>query len=888
MSASEFPLNKQKTSFTEEDFYYSEAVFTLPANNRSINAGRNPILSNWVSTPDNNGLLPQNGPSLLPPFESYQMEQINNFEAHPGAFAQSSNRFASFMPTAYLEDLHMVSLLKQPAIERDMGSSCSTSISGAKPASSEEVLPENPLEYQFITETSLDYRYSPEPVSRDRKSSIFFHHPTQSPGKGHFPSSPNLTLSDSRDLPILMSQPDHAAIPKLKRGGDKAACHKDRLNLVSQSKATCENRSVRDGEEEFSKFVSLLSKVTPQNACVFLVGCLKEYHQHITLKELFDLLYNGKAVKCEIASISQGSNAQNSESREMKRKGLKLCHLVVDTFRELQYDKYMGVSPMGLTQISSRNFNELLRNFLAIKIIFASIERVEDKFSWDVCISKQSLYKVYCILCQKLIQRHSTSSSCTAKSITISPPKLGRLFNLVYPDLIQKRLGRRGHSKFHYIGVKWNNEIVDKDIIGLIDHFDGSFNSTKVELNPKCEQGGISQISCATEHSISRLIKKSLISNESLSFQKPSYSFIDFSHKFPQENCSPRVSNSTPNSIPALTEWAKLSIRKSLGILKGYNTDLECVLQNLNIDSFACESKESFPRTVLQTMTLLSGISAPRKAYMNFYLVLLLSIFPIIVASDQEVSLEKKISIRNSVRKCITVLESESQNLESNDATSLRSVLRIMKRMVALNEMTSSKVKSSYPERVLKEMAHDLDLTDNIKAEVFNTRSALEETCIQSIIMSMNAYDFSFSDESSTAEDKDSIPTISAFVQTHKRSMLLFKEKILSLPSYADKTDLNYLDQDVPYRVFKIAVEIFHGFTLRDPSVLKFPIPLLAIISFHITNSIQHASFNHFSKRDPELSKEIFKSWWIFSAMLQEYMAIISEIVALKDTLECI
>ncbi|GEQ68308.1 hypothetical protein JCM33374_g1976 [Metschnikowia sp. JCM 33374] len=51
----------------------------------------------------------------------------------------------------------------------------------------------------------------------------------------------------------------------------------------------------------------------------------------------------------------------------------------------------------------------------------------------------------------------------------LGQPKIGVLTKLIYPGLFCKRLGRRGESKVHYIGWTWNESMVDKDTLSLLD-----------------------------------------------------------------------------------------------------------------------------------------------------------------------------------------------------------------------------------------------------------------------------------------------------------------------------------------------------------------------------------------------------------------------------------
>ncbi|GEQ72941.1 hypothetical protein JCM33374_g6629 [Metschnikowia sp. JCM 33374] len=160
----------------------------------------------------------------------------------------------------------------------------------------------------------------------------------------------------------------------------------------------------------------------------------------------------------------QTGNTDRPISRE-RLKALNLQRLVLESFKKPRKYQYGFLQNMFFCAV---NYHELQRSFLAVKILFEFIEKVEDKTQ---TLPRLSLYKVYCILCQKLIHKHPEISIPLSldRHLMLGQSKLGILIKLVHPDLIWKRLGRRGHSKTHYIGIRWNESMVDKDVTSLIN-----------------------------------------------------------------------------------------------------------------------------------------------------------------------------------------------------------------------------------------------------------------------------------------------------------------------------------------------------------------------------------------------------------------------------------
>ena len=118
-------------------------------------------------------------------------------------------------------------------------------------------------------------------------------------------------------------------------------------------------------------------------------------------------------------------------------------------------------------KLSSVNYHELLRTFLAIKVLLDILVQLEDPaLELDHTLPRLSIYKTYYIICQKLINAYPSASNTVGEQqkIILGQLKLGKLIKLVYPNLKIKRLGSRGESKYNYLGVEWNNYVVSDEI----------------------------------------------------------------------------------------------------------------------------------------------------------------------------------------------------------------------------------------------------------------------------------------------------------------------------------------------------------------------------------------------------------------------------------------
>ncbi|GEQ67609.1 hypothetical protein JCM33374_g1274 [Metschnikowia sp. JCM 33374] len=717
----------------------------------------------------------------------------------------------------------------------------------------------------------------------------FSNSPSQLPGNTSWVHTMHPINSDTLSLPVHMNQYENSSSHEIYRTLNQSPLPvTDQPNESNLGATISENKIIQEAEEAFDKFAPLLSTVSTQNFCVFLVECLRDYHQYIPLSDLFNLIYVNKGFDYEFSSVAQISPHETTESLELKLKSLKFCSVILKTFQSPLPQKGVEVLSNGGVRLSSASFHEFLRCFLGIKIIFSSIQKVDDSSVSHLVISRQSVYKLYYILCQRLLRSHPSIEPGISQHLILGPSKLGQLTNLVYPNIRTKRLGRRGDSKPHFIGYTWKESVLDSEILQLLElelpQLKEHFNQT-----PRKAEEPKSVKRAKTSHGVSESKSisdepQSMVSGSSV-FSKPIYSCVDLSYRFPESDCSPRDWKTTPNSIPSQSKWAYESMKKSLVALKVYNIDMNPLIENIKNGKFGADEMNSIPQAVFDATKTLSDVSAPNKAYLHLCLVVLLLLFPIIIASDEEVPSASKIQLRNSVKACVAKLQYERSSLVSIDRVGLETFTNILSKMVKLNEMTSCRVEVEYGERVLKEMVGDLEIAGRVSPESFTGKSPLEETYITSIVLAMNAYNFKIVEENTQTAQQDIIATISSLATTLQKTVMSTNRDMKMISPHAIQ-GLEHKVLDVPYEVFKLAVRDFHQITLKESAVLKLPMSLISFIMLHKSNAMQYSSFQDFGKRDPKLSRESFKCWWVFSSMYQEYMSMIAEVVALSKTLE--
>ncbi|KAI5949865.1 hypothetical protein KGF54_005342 [Candida jiufengensis] len=234
--------------------------------------------------------------------------------------------------------------------------------------------------------------------------------------------------------------------------------------------------------------LSELVHVDGSNINVYLLSAIYKINMPFPLDDFYNLLYNDEDNK---PFVSNFNFAQKMDRTPITPQGSSAFINIVDELLNTFKDpnlllEYFPDHEDKENKFGNINYHELLRTFLAIKILhdmMIQLPLTNDEDPQDYTIPRLSLYKTYFIICQKLIATYPSSSNTTneQQKLILGQSKLGKLIKLVYPNLLIKRLGSRGESKYNYLGVIWNEHIIDDtfkrlcedhDIPELIELFD--------------------------------------------------------------------------------------------------------------------------------------------------------------------------------------------------------------------------------------------------------------------------------------------------------------------------------------------------------------------------------------------------------------------------------
>ncbi|GEQ72957.1 hypothetical protein JCM33374_g6645 [Metschnikowia sp. JCM 33374] len=487
-----------------------------------------------------------------------------------------------------------------------------------------------------------------------------------------------------------------------------------------------------DVQESFTRLVPSLQTVHSGTFGTFLIEFLKESHDHVPLKDFYCILYTSDSQEyIRILEREKRHVAHHLDSKWLK--GIILQHLVLESFKSP--DTFQN-GLLRFSPLSTVNFHEFLRNFLAIKILFGFIQKVDDP---SQTLPRASIYKAYYIICQKLFLKYpeTSKSLCSPQSHILGQARVGILTKLMHPNLVCRRLGKRGQSKSHYIGLTCNESMVDEDTIRLVN-----------------------------------------------------LDITDLRDYFKN-----------------LSQPAKIKSESRVEVLKGHGVNLDPLIANIFEFVFSGNDQYLISDTVIYSIMVLSNRSSPREAFLHLYLVVLLLIFPVIVASDQEVTMSDKQQLRVAVKKlCYQGLK--------------------MKFPFCHAEL-------SHSEGVFKEMAQDIkSLT--ITASECGDVSPYEELFIKGTINALNAYSHELMANSATVSKMADVTNIHNIGKAFQKVALVATQAMSSIASGITDSELY---NDVPYQVFHLSAFFFHEVTLYSSKSCNYLYPVIPSFSI-IQNEI--------------------------------------------------
>lgn len=397
------------------------------------------------------------------------------------------------------------------------------------------------------------------------------------------------------------------------------------------------------------------------------------------------------------------------------------------------------------------NYHELLRTFLAIKILFDILIQLplnSPDEPQNYTIPRLSIYKTYYIICQKLILQYPSSSNTTneQQKLILGQSKLGKLIKLVYPNLLIKRLGSRGESKYNYLGVIWNENIVNDEVKDLCDNnelidLNDVFNGQRKQQQQQHHHQLLQLHSHHHHHSSSnnnnnnthdhRRRKSSKISittsrrnksfdekNQLETIVSPELSFIQSTSKFPTSSEFTILSDDNKSN----SNWFDLIKFKIYNKFNDYNISF-ITLQDIFLNNDNLLEKDSLLKNLINRLinpliesNSMSDDEEKEENYnldLNLYLIIIVELLPylLLIKSSTEINFLK--NLRLNLLYLINNLNNELSNIDNNEIFSHKNssvFLLILKKLINLNDLLITFIKLIIKDSSMNNSAMAIDI----------------------------------------------------------------------------------------------------------------------------------------------------------------------------------
>lgn len=632
-------------------------------------------------------------------------------------------------------------------------------------------------------------------------------------------------------------------------------------------------------KRKYMELLPLFSRMHGHNFKELLLRVLRECLDQFPLDDFYNLLYSSALSLEVIDSSTKILEKINSKMKKLRLEGLEYCHLVLETFRRPHMDSL--VSANAKPSIKPLNFQQVCKQFLAIKILL-DLVKVKENTSIPGCrILRTSIYKAYVILCKKLIEKQYRSSNGPEKNtdIILNQSQLGKLFRLTFPNVSARRFGRKGDTKYYYKDLFWNDQVVGKYIKALL-HFSLSDIDSKFKLSQenrfKAHGPSRSQHSSSGHKNVTSFpTPAQQIRKIEPTEIKPLHSFVCLSTTFPVLDCFPRSWKIIPGETPKQSQWAREIIERSANFLENHGIEVNPLVLKIRMAEFSAPSAVGFLEDVLLKIRNLKRVSASDEMYLHFYLIVSTSILPIAFASDIEILTTDKPQLRTSLSDFVTKLESSFMDIPLLE--NLMSFANVIKKMISFNTLILSSYEASSIKEILGTM---IDETPPISS---SGKILIENLIIRQSTIVSHAFNSTLTAKNSNNSSVS--PSVVAQNLTRAFTKLfLSAAKLVSLIGESQNVEEHSgrATYDLLFHLLKCSMEVFHESFLADTEVIHLPIKLIESFLVSMNSEFQNSSFQNFAKRDNGLSKEVFRTWWVHSNAFQQYIGIIAEISALS------
>lgn len=662
------------------------------------------------------------------------------------------------------------------------------------------------------------------------------------------------------------------------------------------------------GEPMLRRFLPNIVKIDAFNLNSFLLEILSEIGTLPPLDDFYNLLYNEKNYSPDFLQLSEQEKIDKL-AQSVNPEAMEVLHQILEIFRDpqtlLSYFPTMDVSSSKLLSV---NIHELLRSFLALKILYDSLIQVDEIPSSSespATIPRHSIYKVYYIICQKLILKYPTDSNSTSlqQKLILGLSKLGKLIKLVYPTLTSKRLGRRGASKYNYMGVKWNPSIVSEEILGLCEEdllrLADIFKNMKKLMDQQRKRSLVPRQLISSGRRSSHHRRQSTVST---GFQympstadhthlRPQVTFVQGLTKFPREGLSPLSLVTDPDNVDPRASWLGASRHHSLMALQDFNIDSQTIHSVLlNTERMANDNSWLYSEVASKVETIVRSEFREDKEYLHLFLALAIDLLPLVLIYEHSGEKSRQIQlIRQNLKHLIVHLRSRFAGSTVVDQGDISAFVGLVKRMAHLTELLELLCRSDLDTGLLQSMGNDVDRLLLSNEDYPSTGGGLISlsrfTFTQGIVRTLNAYQILENDDGKVMPPEKVIEVVSNDAAACKENLRRALKRLIEDTASGIENGPTMSLEDVSSQISIGLVELIHTDILTEKLAQHYPAFVLREMATYISNQLLTNVYELRFVGGPGVPNETFRYWWLIATFVQEYVALLSEIVGLHESL---
>lgn len=703
------------------------------------------------------------------------------------------------------------------------------------------------------------------------------------------PEAPNqYTTQLSMSLLLHEDKLHSSNAPVMPTGSATIFPHQQSLSTFTDASTLTHSR-----DETLHAILSDMLKLDAFNLNTFLLSLLRRVDKSLPLDEFYNVLYNPKsdndAIQSAIDKIDKTSTNDDLES------GMEIIQRVLEVFRfpETLYNQYPSLDGSDL-KASNVNLHELLRSLLAIKILRHSLIETEDgdRHSERSPIPRLDIYKVYYILCQKLILKYPSSSNTTSlqQKLIFGQSKLGKLIKLVYPNLVSKRLGRRGESRYNYLGIRWNDNVVSDEIKAL-------FRNDLPELTDIFK---VLKKTAGASHSKSTLRRqqssyrpsqnkrnRSISQTEMINRIKAQGTFVEPTHFFPEGPFTLKAFLDEHLNDNIERNWFAAALKHSSDALEesGVSPD-EMNRLLFGEDEPSTEEDDILLRGVIDVvLPKLSASPNQPKIFLHLFMVISLKVFPHLLLLRKPLHTDNIKRLTSKVSHLIKRIEGEmsplvSQKMQQHD---IRNFLGILSRMIHLNQLLAAFFKADLQDYILKEMQEDVTrvATEGLKDGLNETYRLISEACISVLLASRYRPQFRGVPVKSNVR-QFLFESCHSIEQMVSHDLALFVTNVME--GWLPQTEESFHGA-LKFRLLLATLKLVDEGVLNEDIKARFPAlvirGLYSKIAIQILQFTYRAHTSMLGGKTMTPANPTFRLWYVLESFIQEYLDVLAEMNSL-------